>query len=68
MFSFLKNSKSNSLLITVNEFLKIKDIRQDFLYTTDGFIFTYIQVFPQNTRLKTYNEQSLIALNLAREF
>ena len=69
MFNVLsKNKKKNSSLsITVNEFLKIKDIRGDLLYTTDEFIFTYIQVFPQNTRLKTHKEQSLIALNLARE-
>lgn len=54
-------------LLTVNEFLKIKDIRGDLLYTTDGYVFTYIQVFPQNTRLKTYEEQAQIALNIARE-
>lgn len=54
--------------LTVNEFLKIKDIRGDFLYTTDGYIKTFIRVFPQNTTLKTYNEQAGIALNLASNF
>lgn len=53
--------------ISVNEFLRIKDIRGDLLYTTDGLVQTYIQVFPQNTRLKTLKEQENIALNLARE-
>ncbi len=69
MFSFLKinNKKKNTLSTTVNELLKIKDIRGDLLYTTDEFVFSYIQVFPQNTRLKTHKEQSLSALNLARE-
>jgi len=62
-----KNKKTNSANLTVNEFLKIKDIRDDLLYTTDGYIFTYIQVLPQNTRLKTYEEQANIALNLAAE-
>ncbi|MBO5348532.1 MAG: hypothetical protein J6A89_01740 [Clostridia bacterium] len=65
----LKKVKSDKkpISITVNEFLKIKDIRGDFLYTTDNFIVTYIQVFPENTRLKTQKEQGFIALNLARE-
>lgn len=54
--------------LTVNEFLKIKDIRGDFLYTTDGYIKTFIRVFPQNTTLKTYQEQAGIALNLASNF
>ena len=53
--------------ISVNEFLRIKDIRGDLLYTTDNLVQTYIQVFPQNTRLKTLKEQANIALNLARE-
>ena len=53
--------------MSVNEFLKIKDIRGDLLYTTDNLIQTFIQVFPQNTRLKTLKEKSNIALNLARE-
>lgn len=54
--------------LTVNEFLRIKDIRGDFLYTTDGYIKTFIRVFPQNTTLKTYQEQAGIALNLASNF
>lgn len=63
-----KNKKeTENPVISCNEFLKIKDIRGDLLYTTDGYIFTYIQVFPQNTRLKTTREQTNIALNLARE-
>ena len=53
--------------ISVNNFLRIKDIRGDLLYTTDNLIRTFIQVFPQNTRLKTLKEKSNIALNLARE-
>lgn len=65
-FKKVKSDKK-PMSITVNEFLKIKDIRGDFLYTTDNFIVTYIQVFPENTRLKTQKEQGFIALNLARE-
>lgn len=52
--------------ISVNEFLRIRDIRGDLLYTTDNLVQTYIQVFPQNTRLKTLKEQANIALNLAQ--
>lgn len=62
-----KTNKNENPIISCNEFLKIKDIRGDLLYTTDGYVFTYIQVFPQNTRLKTTREQTNIALNLARE-
>ena len=53
--------------MSVNEFLKIKDIRGDLLYTTDDLVQTFIQIFPQNVRLKTLDEQANIALNLARE-
>lgn len=59
--------KAQTADISVNEFLRIKDIRGDLLYTTDNLVQTYIQVFPQNTRLKTLKEQANIALNLARE-
>lgn len=66
----MNKKKTNNIdnpVMTCNEFLRIKDIRSDLLYTTDGYVFTYIQVFPQNTRLKTAREQTNIALNLARE-
>ena len=53
--------------ISVNNFLRIKDIRGDLLYTTDDLVQTFIQIFPQNVRLKTLDEQANIALNLARE-
>lgn len=62
-----KKQNINKSNITANEFIRIKDIRQDLLYTTDNFVQTFIQVFPQNTRLKTKNEQTAIALSLARE-
>lgn len=60
--------KNQNPILTANEFLKIKDIRNDLLYTTDGYIKTFLQVYPQNTTLKTYNEQANIALNLASNF
>lgn len=62
------NKAEQSPALTVNQFLKIKDIRGELLYTTDGYIKTFIQVFPQNTTLKTYDEQANIALNLASNF
>lgn len=69
---FLTKSTTNKAeqnpALTVNQFLKIKDIRGELLYTTDGYIKTFIQVFPQNTTLKTYDEQANIALNLASNF
>lgn len=63
-----KKKKSENKILSCNEFLKIKDIRSDLLYTTDNYIFTYLQVFPQNTKLKNISEKTHIALNLAREF
>lgn len=69
---FLTKSTTNKAeqnpALTVNQFLKIKDIRGELLYTTDGYIKTFIQAFPQNTTLKTYDEQANIALNLASNF
>lgn len=63
-----KKKKSENQVLSCNEFLKIKDIRSDLLYTTDNYVFTYLQVFPQNTKLKNMSEKTHIALNLAREF
>lgn len=61
-----KNTKVQPNL-SVNEFLKIKDIRGDLLYTTDGYVLSFLKIYPQNTRLKTYIEQARIALNIASQ-
>ena len=67
-FSSTKNNNENKELLTVNQYIKIKDIRNDILYTTDGFVITFLKVYPQNSRLKTYNEQVGIILRLASNF
>ena len=47
-FSSTKNNNENKELLTVNQYIKIKDIRNDILYTTDGFV-----IIP--TKFKTKN-------------
>ena len=48
-FSSTKNNNENKELLTVNQYIKIKDIRNDILYTTDGFVITFLKVYPQNS-------------------
>ncbi len=45
---FSKKNKGKSKKQTANEFTNIKDIRDYFLYTNDGYIMSYIQVFDFN--------------------
>ncbi len=48
-----------------NRFTNIKDIRNKFLYTYDGYIFSYINIFNFNTSLFTDKEKQMITKDLS---
>lgn len=59
-------SDSNS--VTVNEFVNVSDIRDIFLYTTDGYLFCYLRIFPFNLDLLSNQERKALATRIASEF
>ncbi len=58
------NQKKEKIL-TANEYLNIRDIRDKFLYTNDGYIFSYINITGFNVSLFTKKEKKQISWNLS---
>lgn len=52
---------------TANLFLGIKDIQNGFLYTIDGFVLSYLKIFPKNLKLMSKYDQMLHAKKLSAE-
>lgn len=52
IIKLFKNNKSQ----TLNEFLNIKDIKENYLYTLDGQIILFIKVYPINIELLSDEE------------
>lgn len=50
--------------MTANEFVNVKDIRGNFLYTRDNVALAYLKIFPISTELFSKNEKRLIAKQL----
>lgn len=43
--------------MTANEFTNVKDVRDCFLYTKDGYIMTYLRIYPINISLMSLEEK-----------
>ena len=54
--------------ISANEFTKVKDIRDIFLYSRTGYILGYLQVFPFNMDLLPFDERKAKTDMLSRTF
>ena len=52
---------------TANLFLGIKDIQKNYLYTIDGYVLSYLKVYPKNLKLLSKEEQMLHAKKLSSE-
>lgn len=60
-----KNKDKEELAqITANEFVNVKDIRGNFLYTRDNLALAYLKIYPISTELFSKNEKRLIAKQL----
>lgn len=59
-----KQSKEQSL----NELVNVKDIKKNYLYTKDGYVFGYIQIFPFNLDLVPEEEKAAKINAMARSF
>ena len=54
----------NPAAITANEFVNVKDIRGNFLYTRDGLVMVYLRVMPISIDLFSKNEKKQIVRQL----
>lgn len=53
---------------TANEFVNVKDIKGNFLYTKDGYIFGYVRIYSFNLDLLSREEKYIKAQNLTASF
>lgn len=71
MFFFKKEEKQKSKVSlekkTANEFVNVKDIRDKFLYTLDGYVITYIKIHPISIDLFSYREKRQLSKTLTAE-
>lgn len=54
--------------LTVRDFVDAADIRGQFLYRKDGYILTYLRVYPYNLELMTEESRKGVTNNLAATF
>lgn len=59
-----KQSKEQSL----NELVNVKDIKKNYLYTKNGYVFGYIQIFPFNLDLVPEEEKAAKINAMVRSF
>lgn len=70
---FLKKTKNKSKEVenleekTANEFVNVKDIKDRYLYTRDGFIIMYIKINPISIDLLSEREKKLLCKTLTAE-
>lgn len=60
--------KNEEKHITANEFTNVKDIVGNFLYSKDGYLYTYLRVYPFNLDLLSKEEKAGITNNLSAAF
>ena len=48
---------TNKQEMTANELVNVKDIKGSFLYTKDGYVFGYLQIYPYNLDLVSMEER-----------
>lgn len=75
MFIFLNRKQSNKTMTsniqqkkTAQQFVNVKDIKDIFLYTNDGYIISYLQVHSISNDLLSENEKAALKRKLTNEF
>lgn len=54
--------------VTANEFVNVKDIKDNFLYSKAGYLFGYLRVFPYNLDLLSKEERELNTQTLSSSY
>lgn len=62
-----RGAKANPQLLSANELVNVKDIRDKFLFTKDNYIITYFKIQPISIDLLSANEKRILAKNLTGE-
>lgn len=63
-----KKQKVNERELTANQFTNVKDIKGNFLYSKDGYLFGYLRVYPYNLDLLAREERRIRTQNLSLSF
>lgn len=48
---------------TAQQFVNVQDIRDNFLYTQDGWLLCYLRIFPISLDLLSNTEKSFLSIN-----
>jgi len=70
---FLRNNKQRSKVtidaaaLTAQQFVNVKDIQGNFLYTLDGWLLAYVRIFPISLDLLSLTEKKLLIRKLTAE-
>jgi hypothetical protein len=70
-FVFKKNvssGKQKNDMNTAQEFINVMDIQDQFLYTLDGYVMTYISITPISIELLSEKEKEHLELSITAEF
>ncbi|WMJ24301.1 hypothetical protein RBG61_06450 [Paludicola sp. MB14-C6] len=59
--------KDNGPEISINEYINVADVKGNFLYTKDNYIFQYIRVQPLSTTLMTKEEKKMLTSKMTAE-
>ncbi|WP_147342253.1 MULTISPECIES: hypothetical protein [Anaerostipes] len=60
-------AKQSQKQLSAQEFTNVKDIRGEFLYTRDGFVFCYLKIFPISMDLLSRRERKNFTKSLTAE-
>ena len=65
---FKKNKSKTNEANTAQEFINVKDIKDNFLYTLDGYVMTYININPISIELLSEREKEQLEISITAEF
>ena len=64
---FNKKPKTDPKVLTANQFVNIRRIANDLLYTEDEYIFSYLKVSSINTELMSERESEILVNNITAQ-
>lgn len=62
-----KKESEKSSIVTAQHFINVKDIRGNYLYTRDGFLFIYLRIHPISIDLYSKAEKAILIKTLTAE-
>jgi hypothetical protein len=62
------SSRKNNGVSTAQEFINVMDIKDNFLYTLDGYVMSYINITPLSIELLSEKEKENLEISITAEF